>query len=127
MKTLVLALFVFTLSLTVSAQHTLAFNRSMLLVSGNSYTVPANTTWKVESVFFNNYCTDLFYSSASYLPTFSITPPGGSATTVYYMGQGYSGYNPTNGNTLPSWLPEGTVISATGATSMISVVEFVIQ
>ena len=127
MKTLIFTLCIFVLSITVNGQHTLAFNRTLLLVNGISYTVPANATWKIENVFFTSNANNMFYSNVNYQPTLSITPPAGSATTVYYMAQGYNTSTLTNGNTMPCWLPEGTAITPTGVTSMLSVIEFVVQ
>ena len=127
MKIIIFIFCATVLSLGIKAQHTLAFNRTLILVSGTSYTVPINTTWKVENAFFSNYGAALFYNS-SYAPTLIIAPPGGNSTTVYYMGQAQgNSYAPVNGYGLPCWLPEGTTIQATGATSMLTVIEFIIQ
>jgi len=112
-------------------QNNLQFNR-VLLTQGD--TVPAGTTWKLESVLFNrapitlsggsdvqedkiviNNSTYILRKSTNY-QTFTTSGNGNSQSAMTYVWE-------TN---YPIWLPEGTIVQAGEGVDFISIVEFII-
>jgi len=127
-KTNILVIILLAFATAASAQTSLAYNRT-LLVDNNVQTVPANTTWKIESIMsaspyaVNSACNAtngaFDYGRAIVIDGVDIFPT--SATQSSSSG---SIFTTGNSNSFPFWLPAGTTVKTFCSGSKISVIEF---
>ena len=108
-KIAILCFLAFVYSNDIKAQGNLQFNQVKLVSASD--TVPANKTWKVESILY----------SADHASTASILLNNQTVfTRSYYVSNGQSVWEMS----FPFWVPAGTVLAAGSNVRKISIIEY---
>ncbi len=134
MKNLISTIIILLVCVALKAQHTLQFNRAILVSTEQS--VPNNTVWKVVSVLPSSMAISNVsgYPSAPAVSAFAITI---NSNPVYFsnVNGGWEGANQNNfaytnatgTENLNMWLPAGTTLAASTNIQYISVIEFIVN
>ena len=134
MKNLISAIIILLAGFTLNAQHTLQFNRAILVSS--QQTVPDNTVWKAVAILPSSgpISNVSGYSGAPAVAAFAINinsnPVYVSNVDGGWPGAGNQNFSYTNSKgieNLNMWLPAGTTLAASTNIQYISVIEFIVN
>ncbi len=133
MKNILLATILFISFTNAKAQHTLAYNQS-ILIDNTGGTVPYGAVWKVVSLLPSSLPLTAYtaYYNPPSVGTFAITVnsnPIYASSVGAAFGFSSDNYSATNSNglVLPIWLPAGTTLAASTNIKYVSVIEFLVQ
>jgi hypothetical protein len=110
--------FLFYLGLSCMAQGNLQFNQTLVLSLGNTYTVPAGKTWKVESAVYSSPSLTFNNGASAYIDNAKVS----LIPFAFYDGT-TTGRSPYS-TAFPMWLPAATTITPSEQTSKMFVIEF---